>query len=120
MKNIIDDLSWNCTENVQIETINRILSDKEFDYSILLQPINRKDCWENCAIILANLDDKLLIKYIHELLEWIQDLSWPGALIILERLKRFPNDMIKESLCFEKKIAIETNDIEWQNNLSEI
>lgn len=45
--------------------------------------------WENCAKILASKTDEELSPYLLNLLIWIQDLNWPGAMIILERMKKF-------------------------------
>jgi len=55
--------------------------------SILMAPY--PDGGENCAKALSELPDEVLVPYLWNLLEWISDLNWPGALIILERLKRF-------------------------------
>lgn len=45
--------------------------------------------WENCAKILASKTDEELSPYLSNLLVWIQDLNWPGAMIILDRMKKF-------------------------------
>lgn len=48
-----------------------------------------KSVWENCACILCERQDTVLIPYVLEMLMWLQDLNWPGAEQILARLHRF-------------------------------
>lgn len=43
--------------------------------------------WENCAKVLCTKKDSELIPYSTRLLEWLEDINWPGSLIILQRLK---------------------------------
>lgn len=48
-----------------------------------------KNVWENCALIICERSDEELKYYISDMLLWLEDLNWPGAELILERLKRF-------------------------------
>ena len=48
-----------------------------------------KSVWRNCAYIICEREDKELIPHIVEMLMWLQDLNWPGAEQILDRLLRF-------------------------------
>ena len=50
---------------------------------------NSKNIWENCAKILSSKTDKELEPYIIKILEWLEDLNFPGALLILERLAEY-------------------------------
>ena len=50
-----------------------------------IQPSLYGKCvWENCAKVLSLKDDDILKPYLFDLLVWLQDLNWPGAIIILE------------------------------------
>lgn len=120
MQRCIENLSWNVSKDLQQKTMQNIISNKKFPYKNLLQPNGRKDCWENCANILICLDDDNLIDLLPGLLEWLQDLNWPGAKIILERLKKMPIEKINIALREAKKEAIQTNDQEWMENLEEL
>ena len=40
--------------------------------------------------------DVVLEPYLDSLLEWLQDLNWPGALTILDRLKIFSGQKLKK------------------------
>ncbi len=77
-----------------------------------------KEIWENCAKILYSKEDIELEEYLFDLLEWLQDLNWPGALIIEERLNKYKKDIkmktaIEESLLKSKL----EKDKEWEKNL---
>lgn len=64
-----------------------------------IQPVTLKyniNVWENCATIISKRSDEELEPYLLELLEWIEDLNWPGALIILKRLEFFSGEKLKE------------------------
>lgn len=53
-----------------------------------------KNIWDNCAKILSERTDEELSPYLLELMEWLQDLNWPGVFIIIERLKVFSGDLL--------------------------
>ena len=61
-----------------------------FMQPIVVPPENSKMVWEPCAKVIAMRSDEELLPYMFRLLEWLQDLNWPGALIIYERLKKMP------------------------------
>lgn len=56
------------------------------------QPISSeysKSVWDNCAAIICERSDKELLPYITDMLLWIEDLNWPGAEQIQQRLIAF-------------------------------
>lgn len=67
----------------------RIIASKLKMLYPLFQPIEDKSVWENCAIVIAEKPDEILDNYSFLLLKWLQDMNWPGAFIILERLKKY-------------------------------
>lgn len=87
-------LDWNSSEEEQKKGIEIGLQRKNLE--IFIQ-VYGKNVWENCAKILAQKNDEELIKYLPQLLEWLQDLNWPGALIILKRLQKFNPKILKGS-----------------------
>lgn len=87
---IMDMLDWNNYFEVQKE--GRKLAESVQCLEIFLQPIDKrynKNVWENCALILSKKRDDLLEPHLFKLIEWLKDLNWPGAYIILERLQNF-------------------------------
>lgn len=56
------------------------------------QPVSAgysKSVWENCATIICERPDKELLPYITDMILWIEDLNWPGAEQIQQRLIAF-------------------------------
>lgn len=87
-EDILMMLDWNNPKSVQDRGIQLALQCK--DFSVFIQPTfpkYNKNVWENCARIISQKSDLELQPYISLLLEWVQDLTWPGAVLILERLK---------------------------------
>lgn len=117
---IMDMLDWNQSEEIQQKGIE-LASGIKYLNTFLLPMRPGKRVWENCAIILAAKSDEVLGPYLSLLLEWMEDLNWPGALIILERLKVFSE---VENLAFSVKekvrIASATDNRSWLSNMSEL
>lgn len=87
---IMDLLDWNRTEEEQAEGLRLARQVKAFN--VFLQPCdkkNNKNVWDNCALIISEKEDLELFPYLFELFMWIQDLNWPGAFCIVERLKEY-------------------------------
>lgn len=81
--------------------------------SILFQPIESKSVWENCARVLASKTDDTLAKYQYQMLEWLQDMNWPGAQIIFDRLLEMPASMLSMPFQYSLKKAQALNDEPW-------
>ena len=118
-------LNENNDDSIQQRGISEGKKIKNFN--AFLQPRSIEKCklvWKNCAIIISSKSDSELIAYLDELFTWIQDINWPGAMLIEERLKRF-NKMDKTPF-FERelnekiKIATCIEDYEWLEQLNKI
>ena len=89
--------------------------------NVFLQPCNKnynKNVWDNCAIILSKRTDEELSPYLVELLEWLQDLHWPGAYCIFDRLQKYADDSSYDlafNTCIKYAKALE--DDVWESNL---
>lgn len=93
------------------------------DISLLIQPPAEPSVWEQCAKILYETSDDKLEQYLPSLLEWIQDLNWPGALIILDKLKVFNGKKLKKPFidCFTYVNNLNNaEDSKWVDNLAEL
>ena len=78
---------------------------------------NPKSVWENCAIILAQRTDSELEPYLDQIFEWLQDLNWPGAIMIHNRMLDMEEQMLSKQLARSQKRAQIENDDEWLFNL---
>ena len=116
---IMDMLDWHKLPEVQTKGI-ALAKDAETILPFIqpLTPEHNKNVWENCAVIIAENRDEKLEPYLIELLEWVQDMNWPGAFRIMDRLQKYSDDA---SLCSAVNACIakarESGDEVWENNL---
>ena len=115
---IMELLDWNRTEEEQAK--GRELARDVKSINVFLQP-NGKNLWDNCALILAERSDEELEPYLLNLMAWLEDMNWPGAFCILDRLNRYAdtsmfNWTLKSSLELAKAMHAKI----WRKNLKEI
>jgi len=116
---ILNMIDWHMPAEIQSEGIS--LAKNIEDITPFIQPLTKehnKNVWDNCAVIISEKDDEKLKPHLTELLEWLQDMNWPGAFCILNRLQKYSD---RESLdaainvCIEKAKA--DGDLVWESNL---
>ncbi len=117
-------LNWKSRYGDQLQGIKaaRELDDLS---SLILPCANgeSKSMWENCARALYEMSDERLESYLPSLLEWLQDLNWPCALIILDRLKIFSGKKLIKPFMERYSYADSLNNEEglmWLDHLSEL
>ena len=116
---IMDLMDWNRSENDQAKGLE--LAKNVQNFNVFLQPCNEKynkNVWDNCAKVLSQKTDKELMPYLENLLEWLQDLNWPGALIILDRLNHYRDSVAFDppyNECMKRAVLLE--DEIWEENL---
>ena len=112
----IDEIfSLMSTDNDEAAQQKGIAEAKKIRYiSVLFQPIESKKVWENCAKVIIQKKDDELRRYVFSMFAWLQDMNWPGAELIYERLSQMPQNMILPTYycCLEK--ATQTNDVPWE------
>ena len=121
MQNIYDMLKWENAPEIRLAGIE--LARKIDDLSLLILPMAAPSVMECCAQILCEKSDSVLEPYLDKLLEWLQDLNWPGALTILDRLKVFSGTKLKRPFINSFTYASILNDVEglmWLDYLSEL
>ena len=116
---IMDMLDWNMPPEIQSKGISLARNiETIIPFIQPLTPEHNKNVWENCAVIITEKSDEKLKPYLVELLEWLQDMNWPGAFCILDRLQRYSdNNSIHSAInvCIEK--AKDCGDEVWESNL---
>ena len=129
-------MALNIDEIYELFTWDVSCSDEEYDARVergiaearklrniypFVQPIvagrNSKSVWEPCAIVIALKADEELDDYIYRLLEWLQDMNWPGAEIIFERLSQIPYAKIQDYVEFSIHRAKREQDEIWLDTL---
>lgn len=89
--------------------------------SAFLQPCNKnynKNVWDNCAKILSERTDDELAPHLLGLMEWLQDMNWPGAFCIFDRLQEYIDDA-SYNVAFDSSLkhAQALEDAVWEDNL---
>ena len=85
--------------------------------SVFIQPVESESIWENCAKVLVDKSDAELCPYLPNLLEWLQDLNWPGAQLIYDRLTELSKKDIKNPLSECLSLAEARGDKPWEEAL---
>ena len=115
---IYDMLSWDNDLSSQLSGIREAQKIKSL--WVLILPIlssNSKSIWENCAKVLISKSDVELQPYLTELFRWLQDMNWPGASLIYNRLLDIPKSELKPSLEICLSLAHYSNDKPWETSL---
>ena len=116
---IMDLLDWNNSIEKQEQGI--ALAKDVKCINVFLQPCSKnynKNVWDNCAKILSARSNEELSPYMIELMEWLQDINWPGAFCIFDRLKEMVNEQLFQysyTICL--KCARALDDETWESNL---
>ena len=117
---ILKRIDWKMPEEVQKN--GRILAIESGLIQPFIQPLTEefnKNVWGNCALVIATKQDSDLKEHLLKLLEWLQDMNWPGAASIFERLRAFSDsDMIIAAIESSIQIAADDNDDTWAENLT--
>ena len=108
----------------EIQELGRRKAAGSGNIRCFLQPVfpkYSKNVWTNCALILAGKTDEELRPWLKDLLRWLQDMNWPGAEIIQERLEAFQDDKaFRQAFDTCMLEAVDTNDEDWAENLEVI
>lgn len=119
---IMSLLDWN--NDIAEQERGVILAREIKCFNVFFQPgcsFYGKNVWDNCARIISEKTDEELAPYLPEMMVWLQDMNWPGAFCILDRLKKFKKRvwLTKEYIKF-MKCAKALDDETWEDNLKMI
>ena len=116
---IMDMLDWHMSSEIQIEGISLARNiETIIPFIQPLTPKHNKNVWENCAVIISERSDEEIKPHLPEVLEWLQDMNWPGAFCILNRLKEMVNEQLfQHSYAICLKCAKALDDEVWESNL---
>ena len=116
---IMDLLDWNNSIEKQEQGV-KLAKDVKCIHAFLQpdDPYYGKNVWDNCAKILSARSNEELSPYLIELMEWLQDMNWPGAFCIFNRLKGLVNEpLFQHSYTICLKYARALDDEVWESNL---
>lgn len=113
LETLIACLSWNENPARQNEAVAVLVAAGDrLDLSLILQT-GDKSRWQNEARILLMLGYPRFIEVIPSMLEWLQDLSWPGSEEIVEALAGMPKDELAGHIAKAVEHALVKKDTEW-------
>lgn len=112
-------IAWDKSPKEQAAGIK--LAKKVENFNVFLQPCNQKynkNVWDNCAKILFERTDSELSPYLDRLFAWLQDLNWPGAACIFDRLQNYADaPSYDAAFRISIKCAQALSDSVWESNL---
>lgn len=116
---ILSLLDWNRSSEEQARGLS--LARHARDPGVFIQPCgerHHKNVWDNCARVLSDRADAELAPHLPALLRWLQDMNWPGAQRIADRLRRFADrEALAAALDVCARQAQASRDDEWIENL---
>ncbi|AET67431.1 hypothetical protein Desor_1795 [Desulfosporosinus orientis DSM 765] len=115
IKELIRDLDWSKPEEVQKKAIEKLQEIEELDlvYLVQLSELNHKFCWHNAAIVLKSIGYPRIKPIIPYLMEWFQDVNWPGVNTIREILKSMDSNELMPYIEEAAKRVLSENDDLW-------
>jgi HEAT repeat protein len=114
---LLKNLSWNMPEKIQQEAMEELINILDDNIEILIQPLIDKSCWENAAKVIKEIGYPGNKNAIKGLIEWLQDMNWPGAVIASETLYSIGFHIIYPSIQNAVNYAISEYDIMWLENI---
>lgn len=97
---------------------NKILTHPdEYDVAELILPVREKGLFQRCAFIISKMPIDFIAKHAVDLMEWFQDLNWPGVDEIFASLSQLPEEILTVALNKSLETARNTQDEEWDYNL---
>ena len=112
---IMELLDWN--NSAEKQELGIRLAGEVKCINVFLQPCKPygKNVWGNCAKILSKKTNEELSVYSTELMMWLQDMNWPGAFCIFDRLKLMVDEQnFRISYRYCMKLARALEDESWE------
>ncbi|MCL6603644.1 MAG: DUF5071 domain-containing protein [Paenibacillus sp.] len=109
VNSLIQKLASDTPEEEKDDAMKKLQFIKDEDLHLLLQPIS-KAYWDGAAEVIINLGYPRVHIILPGLLEWIQDMNWPGAAQILDLLRDIGDPVIP----YIKDVFNQhSDDVEW-------
>ena len=110
--NMLDEANEISTQMQGIELAKNIQH-----LSMFFQPIESKSLWYNCAKVLIQKTNEQLRPYLIPMMEWLQDMNWPGADLVYNRLLEFSFEEIRLQYEICLQMAQKKDDFSWYASL---
>jgi hypothetical protein len=104
---LIKMLDWHTPACIVKSVSEELVNIPDRHLPMLIQPLG-KAYWDNAALVLTKIESRRLKRHIPDLLEWLQDLNWPGAQTIAKLLTE-----LGEPVIAHVKPIFQSNDSTW-------
>ena len=121
MKSALDELK-NALKagNIVSVTEEICMHVEKYDLEGLILPARCKPIYPFCATIISCAPRGYIEYHAADLMEWFQDLNWPGADIIADVLRSLPKRVLDDALEKARHRAELNNDEEWLWGLEQV
>ncbi|WP_312648924.1 DUF5071 domain-containing protein [Aminipila sp.] len=116
---LLQKLSWDKDTNIQQKAVKELIEIDEKDIFKLIQPKD-KNHWDNAALVLKQIGYPRNKSAIPGLIEWLQDMNWPGAWTALETLQAIDIPILIPYIENALKKALQEDDEMWLMGLKEL
>ncbi|AKL95054.1 hypothetical protein CACET_c16050 [Clostridium aceticum] len=116
IEKFIRDLNWNNPKDITDKAIQELLKVNEEEAVLLANQSNdlcNKSCWHNASIVLKEIGyprNRLALPY---LMNWFQDVNWPGVPVVVELLKDIDIETLVPHIKHAMEKALRDNDSFW-------
>ena len=113
------DEEYAAREKLGVEEASKLKNLYPFIQPVIMPPHKSKSVWEPCAKVIALKADEELIPFLGLLFEWLQDMNWPGAGIVYNRLSKIPFANLEAEFRYTKHRAEKDGNETWLLALSD-
>lgn len=117
IRKLIGMLDWNSAQVDIDHATNKLVSIDSDKIPMLILPEADKRLWANAALVIKKIGYPRIKEHVPNLLEWLKDVNWPGANIVMELLESVEKDFLIS--CIEDTLikAKEKDDEMWLGGL---
>lgn len=92
----------------QKSAMSQLTNLKNDEIRLLILPGSDKKSWKNAALVLKQIGYPRIKPVVFDLLDWLQDINWPGSHTIIDLLSTVDKSVLVNEI--EKKLDIEVID----------
>lgn len=86
VRELVKKLDWNNPQSDIDHAISSLTTIDDDNIRMLILPELDKNLWANAAVVLKKIGYPRIKHIVPELIEWLQDMNWPGTNTIIELL----------------------------------
>lgn len=116
IKTLIKDLDWNKPDHITYKAMQKLFKVNEEEAILLADQSNdicSKPCWHNASLVLKEIGYPRNMLTLPYLMNWFQDVNWPGVPTIIELLKDIDVEILVPHIKCAMKNAVKHKDTCW-------